>query len=383
MSTARERRAKRIRKQAMVSRPVAAQVDSRPRPRRSSRDAKLPAIPPIVRLALLLPPALGLIVVVVLALGALNPPAEGPAPNAIWLNPSWTHAARSEDELLTLGQRLRDAQIGTIYAYVSSLKLDGTWSGEPEQRNRFVEVEPLVHDFVQQARQIMPNGRVFAWLEVYADPPTGYRLDNLQIQRIVADFSARVIRDFGFDGVLLDVKPIFDGNADLLNLLRTVRGAVGLQVPLAVSVPPDFTPSELSLRLAEPIAPNTVWSAEYKQRVSLQADYLVVVAHNSYITDADDYAAWVSYQVRAFASALSGINNATRLLISVPHYPPDPPAHDPSIESLANALRGASAGLGQLSEGQRALMQGVAIYADSDLGEADWDAMRRLWVRRE
>jgi len=383
MSSARQRQQRRHQQQAMATRPATAQVKARPRRPRSPQDEKPPALPPALRWLLLLPPALGLIVVVILSLGALNPPNDEGAPNAIWLNPSWTQATRSQDELIALAARLRDHQIGIVYAYTSSLKIDGTWSGASDQRNRFVEVEPLVQAFVQQARQILPNGQVFAWIEVYADPPQGYRLDNLQVQRIVADFSARMINEFGFDGVLLDVKPIFDGNADLLNLLRTVRGAIGLDVPLALSVPPDFTPSELNLSLAAAIAPNTVWSAEYKQRVSLQADQLVVVAHNSYISDPTQYSAWVAYQVNAFTSALSAIETSTRLLISVPNAPADLPAHDPQVESLANALSGVGSGSNQLSEAQRAFLQGVAVYADSPLGEAEWEALARLWVRRE
>ncbi|HRF98862.1 MAG TPA: hypothetical protein PLZ51_26815, partial [Aggregatilineales bacterium] len=57
--------------------------------------------------------------------------------NAIWIGSDWTYKQHSDEELATLVSRLREMKIGTIYARVSELNFDGTWTGIPSQRNRF------------------------------------------------------------------------------------------------------------------------------------------------------------------------------------------------------------------------------------------------------
>lgn len=374
MSTARERREQR-QKSNMVARPKEGlrQIEST-----STRKPRQPAsLPPAVRWAGIGIFAFLLVLGVVLGLGALNPLTPTLAPHSIWLDQSWTYATRSDEDLLRVGEQLRQSQVGTVYAYVSSLKTDGTWSGAISQRNRFVEVEPLVQDFAQQMRQILPDGRVYAWIEVHAEPPQGYRLNNPQIHRIVADFASRMVNEFNFDGVLIDVKPIFNQNEDLLTFLRTVRGSIGLETPLAVSVPPDFTPPDLSVSLAAPIAPNTLWDEEYKQRVSLQADELVIVAYNSYVDNPQDYQRWVAYQIEAYVRALAAIDTSTQILLSIPNYASAPPAHDPQVENISTALAGLQTALANLPASQRNRVRGVALYTDSELSTDQWQSFRQ------
>lgn len=334
------------------------------------------------RWLILIPGAIFIVFVVIIGLGALNPPEVSAGANAIWLNGRWTHRTPQPDAVRLLSSRLRQNEIGTVYAYVSSLKADNTWSGRIDQRNRFVEVEPFLASFVREMRSEYPDVEIYAWVEVLAATPDGYRLDNPQLQNIVAQFSQRMIESLDFDGVLLDVKPLFTDNEDYLSLLREVRGAVGLDVPIAIAVSADLTPPDTDLNLPAAIAPGTAWSADYKQRLALQADRIIVTTYGSYLDNPVDYIEWVSYQVQAFAEAMTSVVNdgSAPLFISVPDYASTPPAHDAEVENLSGALDGVQRGLNALDEPTRAVVGGVALFSDEDPSDDDWRLFREKWL---
>jgi hypothetical protein len=253
---------------------------------------------------------------------------------------------------------------------------DATWAGANGQA--FNTLDGSIRQYIQQWRTAYPDAKLYAWIEVQAAVPS-YRLDSPQLQRVVADLSAQAKTDWGFDGIFLDVKPIFDNNKDFPILLQAVRRSIGLDTPLAVAVPPDLTPTDAGITLPPQIAPDTVWSREYKQRIALQADMLVVSAYNSYLTDPASYIQWVEYQVQAFVGAMSGIDTASHLLISVPNYDTVPPAHIADVESLAGALDGVRRGKAALSEAQQPFLQGVAIFTERLLSEEEWNTYQTKW----
>jgi hypothetical protein len=198
----------------------------------------------------------------------------------------------------------------------------------------------------------------------------------------VASFSSRMLTRLGFDGVLLDVKPLFAENDDFPALLRAVRAQIGLDTPLLVTVPPDLTPSDTTLQLPEIIAPGTEWSAEYKQRIALQADTLIIAAYNSYQSDPVAYMEWVAYQVEAYTQASMEVDLETQVVVSIPNYAEFLPAHDASIESLAGALDGVRMGASRLGEDEAFLLEGVAIFSDAPLSDEDWRIYREKWLSR-
>lgn len=380
MSKARERRKKRQQRQQM------AQQQSRsPRSTRSLRQIvpadriQLPEIKlPGGQWLLLIPAGLVVLIVVVIVLGLLNPPEERAAPNAIWLDARWSHSSHDPQEINELARTLRDHNIGKVFLYVSSLRSDNTWGSTA---GTFTQVEPLVNDFTQRFRAAYPDAELIAWIEVSAVTEEGYRLDALNTQSAAANFSALMLSDYGFDGVLMDVKPIFEETDDFLALLRAVRSSIGLDTPLLVAVPPDLTPSEGNLLLPEIIAPGTEWSQEYKQRVALQADQVVITAYNSYQSNPVGYIEWVSYQVQSYVDALTAMDTGATILVSVPYYAERLPAHDASIETLAAGLDGVNRVTDGLDEDQSLLVAGVALFTDEDLSNDDWQVFREKWLR--
>lgn len=363
-----------------------ARPRDRERPRRPKTDMRIPA----ARWLFFVPFGMLIVVGVIVLLRILNPPPPEPIANAIWLNTDWTYEQHSDSDYIDLFVQLRDHRIGTVYAYVSSLNADGTWAGFADRSNQFNEAEPFVRAFVQRFNQVYPDAQLYAWIEVRATTPDGYRLDDLLLQRTIADFSARAIDRLGFDGVFLDVKPVFDNNDDFLTLMRTVRATIGLDLPMAVAVPPDFTPIGAGINVPDVIAPNTIWSVEYKQRVALQADQLVVTAYNSYLDNAPDYLNWVTYQVLAYHEALSNIDTGSNFLISIPNYPPIAPVdgispHWENAETMAAALDGVNQALQQLEntmtdDDAPSPFQGVAIFSDDMLTDDEWALYRDKWL---
>lgn len=329
-----------------------------------------------------IPASIIVLIMVIAALGSVNPLEATAPPNAIWLDSSVMYADISDDEIRSLARTLQSNQVGVIYAYVSSLKADNTWAGDEEGRNRYNEVEASVRNFIVRMKQVYPGARIYGWIEVLANPADDYRLDAPTVHTTVAEFAGRAIDTLEADGVLLDVKPVVRDNDDYLTLLRVVRQDLGLDAFIAAAVPADLSPRGTFLNLPEIIAPGTEWSDDFKQNVALLVDQIVVTAYNSYQTNPVDYIEWVRYQVETYARVLDEISDSEFLIISIPDYADFPPAHDSRIESLAGALDGVLRGYNSLSEEGQALLQGVAIYSDEGLNEADWAVYRDKWLNR-
>lgn len=383
-STSRLRQRQQRRRQQrteMVNRPAV------PRQTIRADRVRIPQINiPGGRWLLLVPVAILVMLGVILFLGALNPPDPETLPNAIWLDQRWSYTDREPGDIQALAENLRNHRIGSVYVFVSSLKADNTWSGLPDGRNRFTEVDAAVRSFTEQLREASPNLEIYAWIEVIANTADGYRLDQPAVQTAIADFSGRLLANYPFDGLMLDVKPIFTDNEDLLTLLRAIRQTVGVTAPIAAALPPDLTPEGTDLVLPELIAPGTYLDEQYKRRLALQADTLVIRAYNSYLSDQVAYINWVAYQAEAYQAALDNLQNASSVIISVPSYEAQLPAHDPRVESLAGALDGVWLGLTEIMMEQEEIipvLEGIAIFTDHDLSEPDWNTVREKWTTRQ
>ncbi|TVR23530.1 MAG: hypothetical protein EA396_03140 [Anaerolineaceae bacterium] len=325
--------------------------------------------------------------VIVWAVGLFFDDDEARTPhNAIWLGADWTYEVHTDEQVGDLIDTLNRNRIGTVYARVSELNYDGTWTGRADGLNRFTEVESALTAFTSQFKTLAPQTRLYGtvFFRVDIGQDDGYRLDNPSIQALVADFSAEVVNDLGFDGVLLVVEPLWnESSPDMLDLLRLVRERIGASASLAVAVPPDWTPEDVNVPQTGLIAAGTVLDEGFKQRLALVGvDEIVVQAYNSYLNRADDYAAWMAYQVESYARAIGELGLSTRVLIGIPAYPSDLPAHDEFIEDISNALEGVRRGLAASGEAGE-VIRGVAIYTERGMDDDAWDAYRRGWLNRD
>lgn len=306
--------------------------------------------------------------------------------NAIWIGADWTYEVHTDEQIRDLIGTLDRNHIGTVYARVSELNYDGTWTGRADGLNRFSEVEAALTAFTDQFKTLAPQTRLYGtvFFRVDIGQDDGYRLDNPNIQELVADFAAEMVHGLGFDGVLLVVEPLWnDSSPDMLDLLRLVRDRIGANAALAVAVPPDWTPEDADVPQTSLITAGTVLDEGFKQRLALVGvDEIVVQAYNSYLNRAEDYVAWMAYQVEAYARAIGELGLSTRVLIGIPAYRSDLPAHDANIENISNAVDGVRRGLaasGELGE----VIRGVAIYTERGMDDDAWDAYRRGWLNRD
>lgn len=325
----------------------------------------------------------GIIVLAGLALGAfISRDIETlPLNNAIWLDRTWIYGDISDAQMGEFADRLVANQIGKAYVYVSSLGIDYRWSGGPQGTDGFMNSRVTVAQFVEAFKSKHEELDLLAWIEIWThlDNVDGYRLDDANLHQNIADFSRLLVDQLGFDGVLLDVKPMFAGNDDFIRLIRRVRSAVGSEHTIAVAATADLTPHDLRLQDIPTIAPGTMWSPNFKQRVMVLADEVVLLMYQSYRQEALDYVNWVAHHVETYVKLLEA---NTDILVSIPNYGGASSAHNPEIETMEAAIDGVHEGLRRLNDEESALLSGIAIFSDEQLSEADWTLFREQWLQR-
>ncbi len=314
-----------------------------------------------------------LVLAVIAVLGRLRNQPPEVLPNALWIGTEWTYDAYTEEQLQALVQRLRDNKIGTIYAWVSYLQDDGTWRQETTGAWDNVKV------FRERLKALYPEVVVYGWVSLNVNLGDGNRLDEPEVIDAVVNLSGRVITEFAFDGVYLNIEPVWDNDQNFLELLRKVRAQVGTDVPVAAAIPPDWSPLGVDFTIPAIIAPGTVWSPEYKQNVALLVDQLLVMAYNSTLGSPADYSRWVAYQVEVYATTLAQRNIDTEIFIGIPTYDAELPGHDPLIETVPAAIDGIKLGIEEAGEAAR-FVRGAAIYAGWTTDETEWSQFKREWV---
>jgi len=208
-----------------------------------------------------------------------------------------------------------------------------------------------------------------------------YRLDNEAVRTAIADFAARAVSEFGFDGVFLNIEPVWNNDENFLALLRAVRTRLGVAVPISAAIPPDWSPVGADIPVPPLIVPGTVWSQEYKQSVALLVDEMAVMAYNSGLSRAEDYTRWVAYQVEVFAAAVDALGVSTEIVIGLPTYDAEPPGHDPLVENVASGAAGVIAGL-EAAGDAAVYVRGTALYAGWTTDDLEWLEYLRAWVNR-
>jgi hypothetical protein len=323
-------------------------------------------------------------VIVLLSLFANDTPPAGN--NAIWIGTEWTYDTRTDADVEALVARLRQNEIGTVYAWVSWIPASGQWSGSGDGTRPFSEREASVVRFVNQFKQAYPEARLFSWLGIPTeDAATGipYRLNDTTFRENVAEFSAYTINDLGFDGVYLNAEPVWDRyGEDFIQLINTVRLEIGQGAEIAIPVHPDWTPVDAPIPQPRSIVPGTVLSPELKERLMLITDQIAVMAYNSGLTSPFDYSAWFAYQVDTYAKAAESLGGGgVEVLIGVPTYPNELPGHDANVENMFTALNGLRQGLEQAGSASR-FITGAAIYGGWETDDTEWLQFQQGWVTR-
>ncbi|HYO88228.1 MAG TPA: hypothetical protein VER79_06235, partial [Candidatus Limnocylindrales bacterium] len=198
---ARERQQRRKNQQAALPPPPR----KAPRQTAPASRVQLPVLRlPFNRIWLTIIGAVLVVIIIVFLLGQLRPARVQAGPNGIWAGTEWTYETPDDAAVRVFAGQLKENEIGTVYAWVSWLQEDGNWRGTLNF--------PNVKAFVDHFRAAYPEATLYGWVSLPVNGgEDGYRLDDEGVQDAIAEFSVRVVNDFGFDGVFLNIEPVWDG----------------------------------------------------------------------------------------------------------------------------------------------------------------------------
>jgi len=165
-------------------------------------------------------------------------------------------------------------------------------------------------------------------------------------------------------GLHLNIEPMPDGNAAFLSLLEELKTAMPPDKMISVAAYPPPTRWHPH--------PEVHWSEIYYREVDRRCDQLVPMMYDTSLRLEKVYTRLVASWTRDVARWTT----RAELLLGLPAYEDEQVAyHDPRVENVGNALRGANAGL--LSLGPRAnRIVGIALYADWTTTPEEWVVFR-------
>lgn len=289
-------------------------------------------------------------------------PTNYRAEKAAWLEITWAMDAHSDGEIQSLAQNLQQHHITTLFAYVSYLK----------PGNVFNPTYDHAADFVRQLHEAAPQINVLAWIGVpvqYTTTSGEYvtnRLEDSNTRTIIAEFAARTVNEFGFDGVHLNAEAIADGDSAFIETLQAIRAQLPKTALLSTTAR-ALQMTEWVTIFPFPIASDQR-SMNYLREIAQNSDQVVIMAYDSGLFFPSDYRAWMQYQVQTSAAALNDLD--VDFLVGVPVSEEWTLSHNITTEYLANALYGVRAGLAASISPNN--VDGIAIYPYWEIDDGEW-----------
>ena len=289
--------------------------------------------------------------------------------NAIWIAHTWVEDEHDEAAVAALARGLAARQIRYVYAHVGPLEADGTI---PPERS------PRAAPFALALKRHAPELTLLAWIGQVERRGGGVLvLGDEGVRRRVAATAGRFAATPGWDGVHLNVEPVFDADARFLALLDETRPALdGRLLSLAT---PKWLPGRRWDRVVRrPVA--AVWSAAYYREVARRADQLAVMMYDTAIGWDRAYSLYTKQQTTNILWATR--DTAAEVLIGVPVYSGDSAGFHDRAEHMASGLRGITMGLNNSPPESLARFAGVAIYPHWEIDGAEWAIYERQWLGR-
>ena len=285
--------------------------------------------------------------------------------NRTWLTGGWTDRERGSEEIGFLVSLLSDN--GIKVAYVQTNRFHG-------ETGEFIEL-PYALEFLQRFRNYTDEIGLYIWIETQPQ-----QLLNPDDRKQVADFAVRGLTELGYDGIHLQAKSVPNNSEDFILFLRELRAAIGPRAILSITVPPDRTPVDPDIP-SSPISDNDLtWSQEYKRRVALNVNEIVLMAHASGFTDSQDYQLWLAYQVASYAQIIDSLDINMSYVIALPTYGAEI-AHDPEVENTETAIAGILDGIARArSSGDE--VDGVGLYPWEETSAPELNTYWEQWVKR-
>jgi hypothetical protein len=276
--------------------------------------------------------------------------------NRTWLTNFWTQTERRDEEFTSLIAILEDNAINRVYVQTH------IWRGDTGE----VVQLPFSQNFLSRMKRESALIEVYMWLTVEQA-----RLFEPEAREQIIEAARLAAREQGFDGVHIQARFVPDNSEDFMTLLRDLRSAMGPRVPLSITVPPDRTPTDPEVPPSPGVDDSLTWSQDFKRRVALNVNEMVLMGHASGLTEVADYENWLAYQVATYAGIIEGLEIPMSLIVALPTYEAEL-GHDPDVENVETALAGISEGILR-ARGAGNQVDGVGLYPweDTDLNELD------------
>ncbi len=172
------------------------------------------------------------------------------------------------------------------------------------------------------------------------------------------------------DGIHLNIEPLPSGHAGYLLLLEELKAKLGSQKMLSVAAYPPPTAWHPHSDLH--------WDQSYYKEISARADQIVPMLYDTALQLDKVYI----HLVQQWTKETVEWSGSKQVILGLPAYEDEGVGyHQPHVENLTNALRGANAGIMQLKE-KKDHCSGIALYADWTISDEEWLSFRKQFRKQ-
>ncbi|MFH1284488.1 MAG: glycosyl hydrolase family 18 protein [Candidatus Peregrinibacteria bacterium] len=283
--------------------------------------------------------------------------------NAIWIGHEWVGDSKGDSEVQNLVLDLKSHDIDTVFVHVGPLKPDGT-------------VDPVTYqyavNFVDKANRFDSSIHFQAWL---GQVRSKIDLSDEKVRHNIVSLCTILTRMVGFNGIHFDIEPVWDEDADFINLLKDVREEIPEQYTLSVALA-EFIPQSF-LWFTEHVFEFENYNSEVNYKnVAKYADQIIVMVYDTGIDHGFIYRWFVKEQTIRVTNLIPD----KEVFIAIPAYEDEKEGFNPDAENVKNGLAGIVSGLNNIRSNEDSFA-GVAIYPYWEIDENEWETYDNLWLK--
>lgn len=280
--------------------------------------------------------------------------------NGIWLAHHWVENKPDEMKIKNLAENLKNS--GVMHVFQHAGPLDSTGRIHPSKYAYSLE-------FIYLLKKHHPEIiSVQAWIG-QIEKRGGGTLDitSVEIRRNIARTASELI-NAGFDGIHIDIEPIFDGDSSFLLLLDEIRETLGGRILITCATPKISLGKLFGESLKLFFSVKGLWSEEYYRNISEKSDFTVAMLYDTRIKNPQIYTLFISLEVEKLTKTVK-----KPIMIGIPSYEDIKPSFNPEIENVGSALDAVFTGLKYCD---RSKYRGFSIYADWTMDEEEWNIIK-------
>ncbi len=283
--------------------------------------------------------------------------------NAVWIGHEWVGEEKSSADVQKLVVNLKKNQIDTVFVHVGPFLEDGS-------------IDPNTYaysiNFLEHARKFDDKINYQAWL---GQIRTKIDLADSTVRHNIANL-CMVLSDFvGFDGIHMDVEPVWDGDKDFIKVLEECKKAMTEEKVLSVALA-EFIP-ESFIWFVEKIHKFENYNTEVNYKnVARYADQIVTMVYDTGINNEWIYRWFVHEQT----VRVTNLFDDKEVFIGIPAYEEEKVGFNPRVENVKNGLEGIIKGLNNLRSNSDSFA-GVAIYSYWEIDAEEWEVYDNLWLK--